>query len=146
MMKKITTILLPAICAVTILLSLSSCRKASINGKLDAQWQIMKIEHLADGTVETPELRSYINLNLHVVNLRYVRNESAGMVYSGNMHYDKDKSTLTMDFPYNKDSDKLKALQQWGIYTNPIVFDIMKLDNKQLVLKSPETIVTCRRY
>ena len=82
------------------LISLPSCRKTPINGKLDAQWQIMKIEYLEDAEEWTPEQRRYIDINLHVVNLRSVsENESAGAVIAGNLNYDKGTSTVTMYFP-----------------------------------------------
>lgn len=128
------------------LISLPSCRKTPINGKLDAQWQIMKIEYLEDAEEWTPEQRRYIDINLHVVNLRSVsENESSGAVIAGNLNYDKGTSTVTMDFPYNT-GNSVFALQSWGIYSNPVFFHIIKLDGKELILKSSETIVTCRRY
>lgn len=92
---------------------------------------------------ETPHVATYIDLNLHVVNLR--RNSAGGTV-AGNMNYDKTASTVSMDFPYNQDSDGFLALRMWGIYTNPVVFEIIKLDGKQLVMRSPASIVTCRRF
>ncbi len=135
------------VCGVAAMLSLSSCRKAPINGKLDAQWQIMKIEHLGEDTEWIPTQRSYIDINLHVVNLRNVtQDEQGGAVIAGNLNYDKNGATVTMDFPYNTEGEKLQALQSWGIYSNPVVFHIVKLDGKQLILKSSETVVTCRRY
>lgn len=123
-----------------------SCRKTPINGKLDAQWQIMKIEYLEDAEEWAPAQRRYIDINLHVVNLRSVsENESSGAVIAGNLNYDKGTSIVTMDFPYNT-GNSASALQSWGIYSNPVVFHIIKLDGKELIMKSSETIVTCRRY
>ncbi len=146
-MKDKITFCFSLLIGVISLISVSSCRKAPINGKLDAQWQIMKIEHTEDATERIPDRRSYIDINLHVVNLRNVlENESAGAVIAGNLNYDKNASTITMDFPYNKEGSKLAAMQSWGIYSNPVTFRIVKLDSKELILKSSETVVTCRRY
>lgn len=147
MMKNKIFFCIALLFGIVSLISLPSCRKAPINGKLDAQWQIMKIEHIEDGVEQIPALRTYIDINLHVVNLRNVSlNETAGPLIAGNLNYDKDAATVTMDFPYNTEGEKLRALQAWGIYSNPVVFHIVKLDGKQLILKSSESIVTCRRY
>lgn len=146
-MKKISAIYFAGVCLAIIILAAGGCRKMPINGKLDGQWQIMKIENLQDGSDVTSVYRSYIDISLHVVNLRNVSlDESAGSVISGNMKYDKGGNTLYMDFPYNTEGSKLDQLQLWGIYSNPVTFDIVKLDGKQLILKSPETLITCRRY
>lgn len=145
-MKKTSYIFL-FLTTIVISMLAAGCRKAPINGKLDAQWQIMNIEHISDGHNEKPRLRTYIDINLHVVNLRNVTtDEKGGAVIAGNMIYDKDNSKLTLDFPYNTEGEKLTQLQSWGIYTNPITFDIIKLDGKQLILKSEATVITCRRF
>ena len=147
-MKNIRfNIFLGAVIAVLLMTAFGSCRKAPINGKLDGQWQIKSVEWLEDGSDISPLLRSYIDINLHVMQLRNVSmSESAGSVYSGNMVYDKSASTITVHFPYNLEGTPLLALQAWGIYTNPVTFEIIKLDGKQLILKTPQTLVTCRRY
>ena len=147
-MKRIGfNIFLGAALVVLMLTAFGSCRKAPINGKIDGQWQIMSVEWLEDGRDLTPLLRSYIDINLHVMQLRNVAQaEYAGSLYSGNMVYDKTASTITVDFPYNLEGTALLALQPWGIYTNPVTFEIIKLDGKQLILKTPQTLVTCRRY
>lgn len=147
MMKNKIFFCIALLFGIVSLISLPSCRKAPINGKLDAQWQIMKIEHIEEGIEWTPERRTYIDINLHVVNLRNVtQNENPGAVIAGNLNYDKDAATVTMDFPYNTEDEKLQMLQSWGIYSNPVIFHIVKLDGKQLILKSSESIITCRRY
>lgn len=146
-MKARHNISILCICLVAILSVFAGCRKAPINGKLDGQWQIMHIENTEDGTNVTSKYRSYIDINLHVVNLHNVTSdEKGGILIGGNLRYDKGASKLTLDFPYNTEGENLTLLQQWGIYTNPVTFDIVKLDGKQLILKSPETIVTCRRF
>ncbi len=121
---------------------LCGCRKASHNGKLDGQWQIMKIENLLTSEEKAPENRIYICMNLHVVQLSQV----GGVVYSGNMQYDKDAGRLSWDFPYNKTEDSVKALNEWGIYTNPVTLSVESVTGSTLVLRTPESIITCRRF
>lgn len=143
-MKRFGLNIILIICLTILSLGMAACQKDSINGKLDGQWQIMKIEKLSDGSVEIPASGKYICIYLHVVNL----NPSSGYMgrpYSGNMSYDKKTGVVTIDFPYNT-GDNASQLAPWGIYSNPVVFHVETVDNKQLVLRSESTIVTCRRY
>lgn len=124
------------------MLMMGSCRKASDNGKLDGQWQIMTIETLDNGEVTEPSQRIYICINLHVVQLT----RNGGSSASGNMQYDKATGEIHWDFPYHETQAQINALREWGIYSNPVTFHIVKLDGKSLVLKSDKTVVTCRRF
>ncbi len=135
MKSKLYSLLL-SVCLIGMLFS--GCGKASHNGKVDGNWQIMSIENLKDGTTSSPE-QHYIALYLHVVNLfpNYI---------AGNMQYDKDQDKISMDFPYSTAEQDKQLLRRYGIYTNPIVFEVVKADSKQLVLRSPDTMITCRRY
>ncbi len=121
----------------TIILCLTGCRNASHNGKLDAQWQVMTVENTDDGSITHPH-KIYMCLTSHVVNL-YPGD------YAGNFSYDEEKGIFTLDFPYReKPTDS--RLYQWGIYDNPVTFTILKLDGKQLVIRSGHSVVTCRRF
>lgn len=138
---------LPAFLFIVALLSFASCRKVPVNGQLDGQWQIMTIETVADGTVTTPSPRAYIDINLHIMQLCTAdESVNGGATITGNMAYDKAGATITVDFPYNTAGGNLTSLQLWGIHTNPVTFSIITLDNKELVLKTPDTIIRCRRY
>lgn len=140
-MKKINlNIFVALFAAVVMICVLSGCRKASDNGKLDGQWQIMKIENVATGEEMVPPVRKYICLNLHVVQLT-----GNGQAF-GNMHYDKDKGIINWDFPKLKTEDEIATLQSWGLYSNPVTLEVVKLDGSQMVLKTPETVITCRRF
>lgn len=115
-----------------------SCSKMPVNGKLDGQWQLMSIE--SEGVVQQPDERIYICFNLHVVNLTDLHNN----VYAGNLHYADEK--VSMDFPYMEDAWGRRELAKWGIYENPIVFEVKSLTNKQLILQSSENVITLRRF
>lgn len=116
---------------------LCSCLKGSINGDLDGQWQIMQIEH--NGADVALEGRKYICVYLHVVQLT-----EGGVFTDGNMVY--DKSSVSFSFPYAQEGYKLKKLEEWGIYTNPVKFDIEQLDRKTLILSNSDTRIICRRF
>lgn len=107
-----------------------------INGDLDGQWQIMEIE-LADGTVEQPE-RTYYCINFHTVNLTSVGNGSA----TGILQYDKDASTLSLQFPNNVDGD----IVRWGILGSQVTFDIRELSRDRMVLQSPDATISFRKF
>ena len=117
-----------------------SCNKASHNGKLDGQWQIMSIEESATGKVTSPVRNSYICINLHIIQLT-----GNGMT-TGKMTYDKKAATLYCDFPYVKPEQVESLLGGFGLPSNPVTLDIVKLDGKSLVLRTDKTIITCRRF
>ncbi|MDE6717972.1 MAG: lipocalin-like domain-containing protein [Muribaculaceae bacterium] len=128
-------ILFAAVCAI------SSCRVASHNGKLDGQWQIMSIEETATGLSAAPETRSYLCFYLHIL-------QAYGPTYrlTANMTYDKEEEVLTADFPYISQGDVDKNLKPYGICSNPVTIEVVKADSKELVLRTPETVITCRRF
>lgn len=141
-MKKSVYIAATAVMLVTVV-CLAGCRKRSDNGKLDGQWQIMSIEKLATNEVAVPSPNHYYCINLHVVNLTPAVNND---IITGNMHYDKNAATVSMDFPYCDTPDKIALLAQWGIYSDKVTFSITTLDGKKLVLKSSDAVITFRRF
>lgn len=128
--------------ALSMCLGVTSCRKASDNGKLDGQWQIMSIEEISSGKLLPLDKQLHICINLHVIQLT----QKGGVVCSGNLAYDKNGGKLSCDFPYNTSPAAIKNLNQWGIYSNPVNFEVVELNGKTMVLKSDVTIITCRRF
>lgn len=137
-MGKHTYNILGILLAAVMSLTVFSCNKAPINGKLDGQWQVMSIEN-ADGTVSTPD-RHYYCFNLHIAQLTSV---GAGG-YSANMVY--DDSVIALDFPYNKSEQQIKALAAWGIDANPVNLKVVTLTSKKLVMQTATTTITCRKF
>lgn len=135
--NKISRLPLLAVIA-CLILCLGGCRKAPINGKLDGQWQIMSVE--TPDTVYTPAERVYICFNLHVVNLTNLHND----VYAGNLSYSDGR--IAMDFPYQEHPSQMKVLNRWGIYANPVVFDVAELTGSRLLMVSPQSTITLRRF
>lgn len=138
---KLLKYILSLVVAIAAICAISSCRVASHNGKLDGQWQIMSIEDTATGISSEPETRSYLCFYLHIL-------QAYGPTYrlTANMTYDKETETGTADFPYIPAADVEKNLKPYGICTNPVAFEVLKVDGKELVLRTPETIITCRRF
>ncbi len=124
-------------------IGMGSCNKVSHNGKIDGFWQIMTIEDVATGEIASPQSREYIAINLHVIQL------TGATRITGNMSYDKKAGTLACDF---QDFSGLKveaqagALAKYGIMVNPVTMNVVKVDGKSLVLRTDQTLITCRRF
>ena len=118
---------------------LSSCGKGGINGKLDGMLQIMTIERLADGNVSHPD-QKYIDIYLHTVNLA----SYGGVRHTANMYRDEEENKMSLEFPYQASDPSV--LSPWGIYTAEVTFVIEKVNGKELVLRSPDAILTLRRF
>lgn len=137
-MKFIKYILL--LLSISVLLSVTGCRKVSHNGKIDGHWQIMTIEDTSTGNVIEPDPREYISINLHIMQLT-----GAGRL-TANMTYDKDGAKITCDFPYVKQPDVERVMGVYGFFSNPVSMDVVKVDGKQLILRTDRTLITCRRF
>lgn len=117
----------------------AGCQKASINGYLDGRWQIIEFEE--NGKAENiKDQQLYYNFNLHVVSL-----STYGEYYTdGNMLF-KD-NILWMDFPYLQTPEGELLLTRYGIYSNPVEFDIIKLTKETLIMKNGGLIITLRKF
>lgn len=121
--------------AALMLLLPAACRKAPINGDLDAQWQIMSVQY-ADGTSAAPDGSLYICISLHTLQLRGVG------VHTANMAYDDKAGTISLDFPISKAED----LRPWGFDATQTSAKILRLNRKELVLLTDIAEITCRRF
>lgn len=117
-----------------IALLVSGCGKLPINGHLDGQWQIMKIEY-ASGEVETPE-RAYYSVSLHTINLMKVNVTSQ----TGNMEYTGD--SLFVEMPISSVED----LRPFGMNSTEERFGVKELTKKHLVLQSDYARLEFRKF
>lgn len=120
------------LCAL-ITLGMASCRKGSINGDLDGQWQIMEMEDLVTGET-TPQQQLYYCLYLHTVNLTGAGLKPGNMTYEG--------KHLILEFPLTP----VSQLKPWGIYASPTDFEIEHLTSSRLVMKSDRVRIHFRKY
>lgn len=121
---------------VALLGSVAGCRKAPVNGDLDGQWQVMKIDY-KDSIDVVPE-QVYYCFFLHTVNLSRV----GGGIVGGNMQYDEGGKTLRLQFPYNDG----KSLNLWGMDASETVFSIKELTGKRLVIESNIALIELRKF
>ena len=126
----------------TLLILCVSCQKAPINGHLDGRWQILEIE-IDKELSNVKDQQLYYNFYLHVCNL-----SSYGEQYEfaeANLHYEDD--IIYLDFPYVDTLDQTEYLQQFGIYSNPVVFEVEYIDKKKLIIKEGDNIIiTLRKF
>ena len=114
------------------------CQKAPINGNLDGFWQVMSVSPQP----EDPEidLRAYYGFYMHVCSLTFYDFD----FMKGNMRFDGD--TLWMEFPLVENEWQTRVLRQFGIYTNPVLFNVEYLDKNKMILKDGDVTVTLRKF
>ena len=117
----------------------AGCQKSSINGDLDGKWQILEIE-TEDGVKNIKDDQLYYNFYLHVCNLSYY----GGIFTVGNLNYDNNE--IRMDFPYINTPTGRDALADYGIYSNPVEFEVFYIDKNRLVMGNDESIITLRKF
>lgn len=139
-MKK--QIILTLLC---IILAGAGCRRVSHNGDIDGYWRIRTIEY-TDGTPEEHPENMFIAIQCELMQL-WQTVPSGGQkrdVPTGEMAYDKDAGRLSVDFrdPVNL---TLARLRQFGVCSNPVTFTV-HVDGSTMVLSTPESVITCRKW
>ena len=116
---------------------LSAC-KTPINGWLDGQWEVMNVSPVPQ--VEIIDQRLFYNFNLHVCDLTYY----GGMFSAANLQYDGE--TLSLQFPYATSENSILTLRQYGILSNPVVFNVEFKDKHNLILFNEESTVVLKKH
>lgn len=137
-MKKIFKSLFPYLFLIGIFFSLGGCTKDSINGHLDGRWQIMEISNQPDINMKDRQL--YYNFYLHVCNL----SGYGGVFAEANLLYRDER--ITLSFPYLKTPEAINKLQNYGIYSNPVSFEVVTLTRNRLVMKDGDITITLRKF
>ena len=118
----------------------SGCQKSPINGDLDGQWQVMEVNPEPSEIII--DKRLYMCFSLHTVQLTYYGN---GPWTPGNILKFDDKH-LVLDFPYATAERSIALLRQYGIYNNPVTFDVEMLTSSKLILRDGDVVVTLRKF
>jgi hypothetical protein len=138
MMKKKSILLF------SIMILLTSCYKASINGDLDGMWQLMEIAKSSGERLDTKNDRLYYSVQLHLISLR----KAGGGQYLGRFVYSGD-SLLVNDFRIYRNEDipaKETDLLPFGLSGLSEHFKVEELGQKRMVLKSAYATLHFRRY
>ncbi|MCH5229180.1 MAG: lipocalin-like domain-containing protein [Muribaculaceae bacterium] len=122
-----------------IVLIIAGCQKAPINGDLDGRWQILTIE-TEEGVFDVKDRQFYYNFYMHVCNLSVY----GGIITEANLLYEDDR--IFLNFPYIETPEEYFHLTEFGIYSNPVEFQVLYIDKKGLVMQSEESLITLRKF
>ena len=130
-----------SVLCILMLVFANGCGKNPINGDLDGQWQVMDIVPEAPET--SVQGRLYMCFNLHVCQLT---SYGSGAQAAGNLKFDSQNNTLSLDFPDIQSERGLNILKQYGIYSNPVTFEIEMLNSSNLILRDGDVLVVLRKF
>lgn len=130
-----------------ILFMQTGCGKASHNGDLDGQWQVMEVIEGSTPVIFPEGERFYYLFYLHTFQLGFTDKRPFGLV--GNMSY--DKSTLGLDFPLIREGrvspEWIRRLRYWGLpETGDAVLQIREINSQRLVMQRDSVTVVCRKF
>lgn len=134
--KKYKILIFALFCMINILFA--GCAKAPLNGHLDGEWEVMNINPAPP--VYGQETRRFFSFQLHVCQLT-----SYGQWFThGSLEYDYPHMKLS--FPYIDSDWQEKILQQYGIYSNPITFDVKFEGDRFMTLSNEEVTITLKKF
>lgn len=145
--KKYRPVLhLTGILLIVLALAGGGCRRWSHHGDLDGMWQVQRIEYSADGpgfaageVVAAPQL--YINVNLELLQLQKAGHTAD---LTGVLIYTKGSDSFGVDWRGRPLPEG--ALGEFGFEGDPSHADILTLNSRHLVFRTPVATVTCRKY
>ena len=116
---------------------LASCDNVYINGDLDGMWQLKMVENNNDASTTYPKNIYYsFQRNLTFISRQDETNNP--LRYLGNLYYDEQEKSVTINglrnFPYEKYVATLNDLKQFMIFDTNTTFNIIELDNEQLIM------------
>ena len=117
---------------------ISACDKIYINGDLDGMWKLQKVENISDATVEYPQ-EIFYSFQRNLTFISKQNETDTPLRYLGNMYYSKEENCVTINglrnFPNEQYVATLNDLKQFMIYDTDLIFNIITLDNKQLIME-----------
>ena len=130
-MKKIIYILLVST-------TLIACDKVYINGDLDGMWQLKMVENNNDAST-TYHKNIYYSFQRNLTFISRQDETNNPLRYLGNLYYDEQEKSVTINglrnFPYEKYVATLNDLKQFMIFDTNTTFNIIELDNEQLIME-----------
>ena len=139
MIKKILLVFI-------ILLSLSACDKAFVNGDLDGMWRLEKVVY--GGEEELPE-NIYFSFQRHIVMFGRYYSEGAPLLYMGAFAHEDGKITMNgfKEYPGIADVCDKSVLESFYIYdAEGVVFDVESLGNEYMVLAAGNRVYSFRKW
>ncbi len=136
-MKKILLLMILSI-------ALISCRRTSINGKLDGMWQLMQKEKVGEGSVDTKEDKIYYSVKLDLISIV----KSGSDEYLGRFYHSGDSLFLS-EFRlqgYNGYLASKEELEAYGLSDVSERFAVETLSSDKMILKSDYSRLYFRKY
>ena len=129
-----------------ILLTLSACDKAFVNGDLDGMWRLERVT--CDGMEFCPE-RIYYSFQRHIVMFGRYYEEGMPFLYMGNFVHESGKITMSgfKEYPGSADICDEGALNSFFIFNvSGEVFDVERLDKDNMVLSTTDRVYYFRKW
>lgn len=121
------------------------CSRSNNMGKIHAMWQVMSIERPGEQPETDFSPRLYYSFDQGVLQLTRSSDDTQSQGwYAANVTGEDPEYTL--DFPYDYEPQNLDRIRPWGIDANPVAMTVIELDNKTLVMKIGDNIISCRRF
>lgn len=129
-----------------ILLSLSACDKAFINGDLDGMWRLERVEK---GSEEFLPRNIYFSFQRHIVMFGRYYAEETPFLYMGNFAHEGGRITMNgfKEYPGIDDVCDEAVLESLFIYNAAgEVFDVEHLNKESMVLAAGERVYYFRKW
>ncbi len=129
-----------------ILLSLSACDKAFVNGDLDGMWRLEKVEFRGEDIL--PE-NIFFSFQRHIVMFGRYYNEGTPFLYMGTFAHEEGKMTMTgfKEYPGIADVCDESVLESFYIYDAAgVVFEVESLSDEYMVLVAGERVYSFRKW
>ena len=123
---------------VLLTISVLACQKTPINGNLDGEWEVMEVSPApVTGNSST---RVFYSFSHHVCQLSFF----GAPFTNGNLVYTGD--SMTLDFPFAQSPEDNLILQQYGIFSNPVSFDVYFESKTRMILTNDVSTVVLRKF
>lgn len=129
-----------------ILLTLSSCDKAFVNGDLDGMWRLERVD--VNGEELCPQ-RIYYSFQRHIVMFGEYYDEAAPHLYMANFSYDGNTMSMNTfkEYPGVNDVCDVAVLERFCIYDPAgVVFDVQMLNSNNLVMSAGDIVYYFRKW
>ena len=132
------------------LLSFSSCDlEMSDNGKLDGYWQLARVDTIGGGGCDMVSSRIFWSVQLHLLQL----SDHSGRNSTYLLRFDQSETHLRVYEPYlsarnegDQPLDDAVVLQPYGIQSLDETFEILRLNDDHLSLRSSLLELSFNRY
>ena len=144
----------------TAIFSLTACDKVPINGPLDGQWQMLRVE-TPEGVRDVKDERAYLCFQLHLSEWnsqghRYYAefsHEGDSLLFGRFAHHslhrtqaDNNEWMTAAEMAGGSEDNPDGLLHKWGIHSLNARFRVRTLNSSSLVLEQADTTLYLRKF